>query len=590
MKSTRTIKSKWQSILSLVVLSIFVFMGGICWTDATPKPVYTYNPAAGTATKSINYPRSGQSEVTTGKWDASRGLFDGPVTITYTAKNTDPDGVEEVNMKDGVRHGRAIYTYPDGNKETRCYQYGSHVDPDQCGDNFEKSAVFSTDDNSAYGIFIYEVPWYAFKLHVFAYDSDYVQAYLDTLELLLYSSEFSEDDFGDYYGEVIDALGETAYDSIIQLNDVFSFYNGMDLILDNEFRLATIDSYKEGDGNTYQVIQSNYPNYLLQLNTAEVTNSDFEGFCSEYDSIMSTYIPMARDDPSFIDSLEERMYRTLDLISSDDESSESKSTSLKSAWSSDALRSLRALRRDFYSQYKNQALNYTPQEVSEVVLFLIIIDFFKGDLIQSAVADAYAINKSIVQLPSVVTDFSGNTSSTSVTLYGNVIDDGGGEVTSRGIAWASFYNPTIDNQVLSAGSGTGEFEISLEELTEGETYYARSFATNSAGTAYGNSISFIAQNTTGIVPADLSALDYSVYPNPASDHITLTIRAENSKAMVFTLYDLNGKVILQKELASLVQGENMIRVDLSDIESGSYICRLKGDENTNASRILLITR
>jgi len=70
----------------------------------------------------------------------------------------------------------------------------------------------------------------------------------------------------------------------------------------------------------------------------------------------------------------------------------------------------------------------------------------------------------------------------------------------------------------------------------------------------------------------------------------LTIKAKDSKPMVFTLCDLNGKVILQKELASLVQGENMIKLDLSDIESGSYICRLKGDENTNATQILLITR
>ena len=190
----------------------------------------------------------------------------------------------------------------------------------------------------------------------------------------------------------------------------------------------------------------------------------------------------------------------------------------------------------------------------------------------------------------MVTDFSGNTSSTSVALYGHVIEDGGGEVTSRGIAWATFYNPTIDNQVLFAGSGTGEFELSLKELNEGETYYARSFAINSAGTAYGNGISFIAQNTTGIDPTDLSVLNYRIYPNPASDHITLTIKAKDSEAMVFTLCDLNGKVILQKELASLVQGENMIRLDLSAIESGSYICRLKGDENTNATQILLITR
>ena len=489
MKTTNFKKSFWQSMLSISVLALFVSMGPLTWGDATPKPVIIYNPKDGTATESINYPRSGESEVTVGKWDLKNERFEGPVTITYTAKNTNYAGKEEVNMKEGERHGKAIYTYPDGHKEDICYHHGIVVGMINCKDKSKKSAVLNSNDNSAYGIFSYEIPWYAFKLNAFGYDSDYVQAYLDTLELLLYSSEFSEDDFSDYYNEVIEALEETAYDSIIQLNSVLSFYNGIDLILGNEFRLATIDSYREGDGNTYQVIQSIYPNYLLLLNTEEVTDSDFEVFCSKYDSIMSTYVPMAPDDFSFIDSLEERMYRTLDLISNGDESSESESQLLKSAWSSDELKSLRTLRRDIYSQYSIRALNKTPQEVSNIVLLFIIIDFINGDLINSAVEDAFAINKSIVQLPTVVTDFSDNTSSTSVTLYGNVIEDGGGEVTSRGIAWERFYNPTIDNQVLSAGSGTGEFVSTLTELTEGETYLARAFATNSAGTAYGNGIS-----------------------------------------------------------------------------------------------------
>jgi hypothetical protein len=183
MKRTRFNKSTWQTILSITVLSIFIFMGAVTWGEATPKPEMKFHPD-GTATESINYPNSGKSQVTVGKWDAKNERFEGPVKISYTAKNTDPLGTEVVNMKEGKRHGKAIYThYPSGRKDPICYQNGERVDDIYCEEGTEKSAIFSLNNNSAYSIFSYKIPWYAFKLSAFGYDSDYVQAYLDTLEL-----------------------------------------------------------------------------------------------------------------------------------------------------------------------------------------------------------------------------------------------------------------------------------------------------------------------------------------------------------------------------------------------------------------------
>jgi len=587
MKHTRMNKASWQTILSIGVLLIFAFIAASTWDEVKPKPVVTVHPN-GTATERRDNPKNGQSETTVGNWDAANKRFTGQVTITYTDKYTDFLGRETVNMKDGKRHGKANYTKPDGSQVPKCYQNGEPVDMIHCEGGSNKSAVFSLNNNSAFSIFSNNFPWFAFKLDAFGYDPEYVQSYLDTLELVLFSSEFGEEEFDSFYEDVIDVLSVTPFDSLIQLNDYHSFYNGIELILFHEFRLATIYSYREGDGNTYQVVKSIFPNYLLDLNTAEVTDSDFEVFCSDYDSIMDTYVPVAPDDPFFIDSLEERMYRTLDLISSGDESSESQS--LKSAWSSDELGNVETLKQKFLSQYRIQAVNKTPKEVSDIIFFSIIIEFLNGDLLKDAVRDAFALKQGIVRLPTVVTDFLGSTSSTSVSVYGNVIDDGGGEITSKGIAWAQFYNPTIDNQVVAAGSGTGEFNIPITELSEGETYYARTFATNSAGTAYGNCISFVAGSASGIDAPDESIPEYSIYPNPASDHITLSIKAKDSNPMVFYLCDMSGKVVLQKEVISLAPGDNTIRVNLSEVESGSYICRLKGDEGVHATEILMISR
>jgi len=575
-------KPFWQSFLSTIALVLFAFFAAATISGVNQQKKQLPD---GRWELAKIYSK-GNTETITGRVDKEK-RWDGPAKIIYENEDYILTHTEEVNMKAGKRHGVSKITYPNGYTESHCYQHGERVKMENCE---KKSASIGSEETSAYGIFSYKVPWFAFKLDAFAYDSGYVKAFLDTLETILYSMEFNVEEFDDYYDNAIENLEETAYDSIIQLNAELWIYNGIDLILDHEFRLATLYSFGESDSNTYKVVKNIYPNYLLTLNEGGVSDSDFEGFCNEYDSIMITYDPLALDDPFFVDSLDERMYRTIDLIYSSEEESASVVQSLKSAVLSNQVSTIRTFQREYLSQIRDQALNKAPKDVAEFVLFSILEKFIYGDFVKNAVREAFTINKGIVSLPTVITSFSANTSSTSVTLNGNVIEDGRGEVTSRGIAWGTIYNPTIDNQIITVGKGTGEFEVSLTELTEGETYYARAFATNSAGTAYGNCISFVAKSTTGFDANDLSTLDFKIYPNPASDHITLSLKAIDSKGMVFTMFDLNGKLILQKELTSMVQGENLISVNLSEIKSGLYICRIKGDDNMHATQVLLINR
>jgi hypothetical protein len=75
---------------------------------------------------------------------------------------------------------------------------------------------------------------------------------------------------------------------------------------------------------------------------------------------------------------------------------------------------------------------------------------------------------------------------------GNVTGDGGGStITARGVCWGG-HNPVIDGFHSSDSSGTGSFTSLLINLWPFGTYYVRAYATNSAGTAYGNEVSFVA--------------------------------------------------------------------------------------------------
>ncbi|MBR6774562.1 MAG: hypothetical protein IKM23_02460 [Bacteroidales bacterium] len=73
---------------------------------------------------------------------------------------------------------------------------------------------------------------------------------------------------------------------------------------------------------------------------------------------------------------------------------------------------------------------------------------------------------------------------------GNVVSDCGAEVTERGVCWSTSQNPTINDNKTSDGSGTGAFTSQLSGLSSSTTYYVRAYATNSAGTGYGDVISF----------------------------------------------------------------------------------------------------
>jgi uncharacterized protein (TIGR02145 family) len=83
------------------------------------------------------------------------------------------------------------------------------------------------------------------------------------------------------------------------------------------------------------------------------------------------------------------------------------------------------------------------------------------------------------------------TSTTAIT-GGNITDDGGAEVTSRGVCWNTSQNPTIGDPDYygEEGSGTGTFIFELGGIYPNNTYYVRAYAINSAGTSYGNQVSF----------------------------------------------------------------------------------------------------
>jgi len=104
--------------------------------------------------------------------------------------------------------------------------------------------------------------------------------------------------------------------------------------------------------------------------------------------------------------------------------------------------------------------------------------------------DTSMLDSSIISVPTLTTNVITNITATTASGGGNVIDPGSDNITEKGICWNTSTNPLIINSHTSNGIGAGPFTSSLISLNPSTHYYVRSYATNSAGTGYGNEVTF----------------------------------------------------------------------------------------------------
>jgi len=102
-------------------------------------------------------------------------------------------------------------------------------------------------------------------------------------------------------------------------------------------------------------------------------------------------------------------------------------------------------------------------------------------------------------IPTIITFTYSNNASTTANSGGQISADGGSTIIARGICWNTSENPTIGNSKTSDGTGIGNYTSNMMGLTINTTYYVRAYATNSAGTAYGNQVVFNTPNNSPII-------------------------------------------------------------------------------------------
>ncbi|MEL1240587.1 hypothetical protein [Flavobacterium flavipallidum] len=125
-----------------------------------------------------------------------------------------------------------------------------------------------------------------------------------------------------------------------------------------------------------------------------------------------------------------------------------------------------------------------------LLLFLVVCACSSGSSSVDPVSEEN--NNNLGVLATISTNEAESILSTEAVIWGKIENNGGTSVTERGICYSKQIDPEYEDSKSKANlvMGSGDFKSSLKNL-DGETvYYARAYAVNKKGIAYGNQVSF----------------------------------------------------------------------------------------------------
>jgi hypothetical protein len=124
-------------------------------------------------------------------------------------------------------------------------------------------------------------------------------------------------------------------------------------------------------------------------------------------------------------------------------------------------------------------------------------------------------------LPTLTTDSVSNIAEIAAILYGNILNDGGAAILQSGFCLSTSPNPTITNntQYTIGATSTGSIAYGLWNLLPSQTYYFRTYATNSSGTNYGNEITF--NTLTPALPTISTIAINNIGPNSINSGVNI---------------------------------------------------------------------
>lgn len=80
-------------------------------------------------------------------------------------------------------------------------------------------------------------------------------------------------------------------------------------------------------------------------------------------------------------------------------------------------------------------------------------------------------------------------------------------------------------------------------------------------------------------------LFYNVFPNPVSSELNINYKLHQEDIVTIALYDLKGKVVLEKRVGKKTSGAHFESIDLSSMPKGIYACVIQSPNFIRSKKV-----
>lgn len=153
---------------------------------------------------------------------------------------------------------------------------------------------------------------------------------------------------------------------------------------------------------------------------------------------------------------------------------------------------------------------------------------------------------------------------------------------------------------ISQNAGTTPEQIIYNNANTSATYYPRVYGYNGAfstsqcytllvslsSTAWRTDGSTDGQVTTIEIPVDFEDAGFAMWPNPATDRLTVEVPLEADSEVQVSIFDAAGKAAVQQQ-RTLVKGDNQFTLDLQGLSNGVYMVQVRNGEVAKVRKLVV---
>ena len=97
---------------------------------------------------------------------------------------------------------------------------------------------------------------------------------------------------------------------------------------------------------------------------------------------------------------------------------------------------------------------------------------------------------------------------------------------------------------------------------------------------------FELSNSSTIITNNSLNIEFSVYPNPAKNNLTVEFYNDNYEKTTFTLNDILGKRIKDYTF-NTITGKNRVNLDLNNLKNGVYLINFNNNDIKSTQKLII---